>query len=70
MKGKMKQPNTMTSRSKAYWLVTTEHLKKGLWFRDDEDYRVGMNYVAIASFVYGVMVLAFVLMSNHVHFVL
>ena len=66
----MKQPNTMTSRSKAYWLVTTEHLKKGLWFRDDEDYRVGMNYVAIASFVYGVMVLAFVLMSNHVHFVL
>ena len=28
------------SRSKAYWLVTTEHLKKGLWFRDDEDYRV------------------------------
>ena len=70
MKGKMKQPNTMTSRSKAYWLVTTEHLKKGLWFRDDEDYRVGMNYVAIASFVYGVMVLAFVLMSNHVHVVL
>ena len=58
------------SRSKAYWLVTTEHLKKGLWFRDDEDYRVGMNYVAIVAFVYKVMVLAFVLMSNHVHFVL
>ncbi len=70
MKGKMKQPNTMTSHSKAYWLVTTEHLKKGLWFRDDEDYRVGMNYVAIAAFVYEVTVLAFVLMSNHVHFVL
>ena len=61
---------TRNSRSKAYWLVTTEHLKSGLWFRDDEDYRIGMNYVAIASFVYGVMVLAFVLMSNHVHFVL
>lgn len=55
---------------KYYWLVTTEHLKEGLWFRDDEDYKVGMNYVAIASFAYGVMVLAFVLMSNHVHFVL
>jgi REP element-mobilizing transposase RayT len=66
---KMSTP-VRNSRSKAYWLVTTEHLKKGLWFRDDEDYRVGMNYVAIASFVYGVMVLAFVLMSNHVHFVL
>ena len=55
---------------KYYWLVTTEHLKDGLWFRDDEDYKVGMNYVAITSFAYGVMVLAFVLMSNHVHFVL
>lgn len=61
---------TRNSRSKSYWLVTTEHLKKGLWFRDDEDYRVGMNYVAIESFVFGVMVVAFVLMSNHVHFVL
>ena len=59
-----------TTPSKGYYLVTTEHLKKGLWFRDNEDYRVGMNYVAIASFVCGVMVLAFVLMSNHVHFVL
>ena len=58
------------SHSKGYYLVTTEHLKKGLWFRDTEDYKVGMNYVAIVSFVYGVMVLAFVLMSNHVHFVL
>lgn len=55
---------------KYYWLVTTEHLKDGLWFRDDEDYKVGMNYVAITSFAYGVMVLAFVLMSNHVHCVL
>ena len=66
----MNTPARKNSRSKAYWLVTTEHLKKGLWFRDDEDYRIGMNYAAIASFAYGVMVLAFVLMSNHVHFVL
>jgi len=66
----MSMPERKNSRSKAYWLVTTEHLKKGLWFRDDEDYRIGMNYAAIASFACGVMVLAFVLMSNHVHFVL
>ena len=66
----MSTPERKNSRSKAYWLVTTEHLKKGLWFRDDEDYRIGMNYVAIVSFAYGVMLLAFVLMSNHVHFVL
>ena len=53
-----------------YFLVTTDHLEDRLWFRDDEDFRVGMNYVAIASFITGVVVLAFILMSNHVHFVL
>ena len=56
--------------SKDYWLVTTEHLKEGLWFRDDDDYKVGMNYVAVLSFLLGVTVLSFTLMSNHVHFVL
>ena len=62
--------NALICRSKEYYLITTEHLKKGLWFRDDEDYRIGMNYVPVAALVFGVMVLAFVLMSNHVHFVL
>ena len=61
---------TRICHSKDYWLVTTEHLKEGLWFRDDEDYKVGMNYVAVLSFILGVTVLSFSLMSNHVHFVL
>ena len=65
-----KDASPKNSRSKDYWLVTTEHLKEGLWFRDDEDYKVGMNYVAVLSFMLGVTVLSFVLMSNHVHFVL
>lgn len=60
----------MGTRTKDYWLVTTEHLKEGLWFREDADYKVGMNYVAVLSFLLGVTVLSFVLMSNHVHFVL
>ena len=55
---------------KDYWLVSTDHLKEGLWFRDEEDYRVGMNYVAVLAFLCGITVLSFVLMSNHVHFVL
>lgn len=55
---------------KHYYLITTEHLKDRLWFRDGEDFRVAMNYVAVAAFLSGVMVLAFILMSNHVHFVL
>lgn len=54
---------------KRYYLITTDHLMDRLWFRDDEDFRVAMNYVAIAAFLSGVLVLAFILMSNHVHFV-
>lgn len=51
------------------WLITTEHLEAGLWFRDDEDFKVGMNYVAIQAHVSKVVVHAFILMSNHLHFV-
>lgn len=52
-----------------YYLVTTEHLKVGLWFRDERDFRAGMNFVAIQAYVSKVTVLAFILMSNHLHFV-
>lgn len=53
-----------------YWLVTTNHLEDRLLFRNFQDYVVGMNYVAVQAFKSGVCVLAFVLMSNHLHFVL
>ena len=53
-----------------FFLVTTNHLLKDILFRDDEDFRVAMNYVAIAAFITGVYVLAFILMSNHLHFVI
>ena len=52
-----------------YYLVTTEHLKVGLWFRDESDFRAGMNFVAIQAYQSKVTVLAFILMSNHLHFV-
>ena len=52
------------------WLITTEHLETGLWFRDEEDFKVGMNFVAIQALLSPVVVLSFILMSNHVHFVL
>ena len=52
------------------WLVTTAHLEEGLWFRDEEDFKVAMNFVAIQAHNGKVVVLAFILMSNHVHFVL
>ncbi len=54
-----------------YYLVTTDHLEDALWFRDDDDFATGMNYVAIqAALTPEVTVLVFILMSNHVHFIL
>ena len=31
------------------YLLTTQHLEECLWFRDDEDYKVAMNYIAIQA---------------------
>ena len=55
---------------KKIWLVTTDHLEDGLWFPEEADFKTGMNYVAVLAAEGSVFVLAFILMSNHVHFVL
>ena len=56
---------------KKYYVVTTGKIEDAVMFRDDEDFTAGMNYVAIvASRHPRVKVVAFILMSNHVHFVL
>ena len=52
------------------WLETTEHMEHGLLFHEEKDFKVGMNYVAILAASHPVDLLAFILMSNHVHFVL
>lgn len=53
------------------YLLSTEHLESGLWFRSEDDFIVAMNYVAIqAACSPEVVVLAFILMSNHIHLVL
>lgn len=53
------------------WLITTDHLEEELWFREDEDFKAAMNFIAVlAASMPEVKVLAFILMSNHVHFVL
>lgn len=53
-----------------FYLASTSHLEDRLWFRNEEDFKVGMNYVAVVAHATGTPVLAFILMSNHVHFVL
>ena len=60
----------MDMRKKEYWLITTAHLEEGLWFHEEADFKVAMNYVAIQAHYGKVAVLAFILMSNHLHFVL
>ena len=53
------------------YLLSTEHLESGLWFRGEEDFILAMNYIAVqAACCPEVVVLAFTLMSNHIHFVL
>ena len=53
-----------------YYYITTKHLENKVWFRDDEDYKVGMNKVALVSAQLAIRVMAFILMSNHVHFLI
>lgn len=56
---------------KRIYLLSTEHLEDSLWFRDREDFSVAMDYISIEANNHPeVIVLAFILMSNHVHFVL
>lgn len=52
------------------WLITTDHLTDRIWFRDEEDFKIGMNLIAVLACTFPVEILAFELMSNHVHFVL
>lgn len=52
-----------------YYHFCTEGLRKGIIFRDEEDFIVGMNYVAITAKECGLVILAFCLMSNHWHFI-
>lgn len=60
----------VTKNDDAYYHVYTKGLESDTIFREDADYITGMNYVAILHFKLCVSVLAFVLMSNHFHFIL
>jgi len=53
-----------------YHFVSTSHLETRIWFKDDEDFKAGMNFVAVLVALTGVRVISFILMSNHVHFLL
>lgn len=52
------------------WHFSTDGNAVDVLFWDDDDYRDGMNRIAVLAPSYKVIILAFALMDNHVHFVL
>lgn len=50
-----------------FYHLTTEGLEQMTLMKDDEDYKAAMNYVALSAWRIGVEVVAFVIMSNHIH---
>lgn len=55
---------------KRFYHVYTKGLEQDVIFRGYADYVVGMNYVPVALHGLSVRLMAFVLMSNHFHFVI
>lgn len=53
-----------------YYHICTEGSKDSIIFRDDEDYIAAMNYIAISCVERPMNLLAFSVMSNHLHFIL
>lgn len=53
-----------------FTFLTTNHSETWIWFRSDDDFKTAMNMTALTSCITEVKVVAFILMSNHAHFVL
>ncbi len=53
-----------------FYHISTEGLEQVSLLKDEEDYRVAWNYLALVVWKTGVDMLAFVLMSNHIHMLL
>lgn len=58
------------SGSSAYYHVCTDGASLDWMFQDDCDFMSGVSRIGICSILSGVRVVSFVLMDNHVHFVL
>lgn len=54
---------------KKYWHVCTEGLKQGVIFKERKDFVFGMNGIPVCALKHRILVLAFCLMDNHVHFI-
>lgn len=52
-----------------FFLITVGQHTGFIWFRDTGDFIAGMNYIAVMAANSNIKILAFVLMSNHLHIV-
>ncbi len=52
-----------------HWHICTDGLEKNVIFKSDTDYIYGMNSIPVCAAGNQVTILAFCLMSNHVHFI-
>lgn len=52
-----------------HWHICTDGLEKNVIFKSDTDYIYGMNSIPVCAAGNQVAILAFCLMSNHVHFI-
>ena len=52
-----------------HWHICTDGLEKNVIFKSDTDYIYGMNSIPVCAVGNQVTILAFCLMSNHVHFI-
>ena len=50
-----------------FYHICTEGLEQVVLLKDEEDYRVAWNYLALSAWRTDVVIVAFVLMSNHIH---
>lgn len=50
-----------------FYHVCTDGMEQITLLKDDEDFKVAWNYLALSAWRAGVQVVAFILMSNHVH---
>lgn len=55
---------------KKFFHISSSGLERNDIFKSDEEFRMGMNDIAICSTKFDVKILCFCLMSNHYHFVL
>ena len=52
-----------------YYHICTKGTKDRVLFKDNDDYISAMNYVAISCIEHDITLLAFCIMSNHLHFI-